>query len=256
MNDPSLQGRPADALPQTWNNAISALSSLSQLAELSTNYTQSWLDKFITADPAMLKLKQTVRLLASLHTINTVLVTGPSGHGKELIARALHWRPSRPFVAVNCASLPDTLLTSLLFGHERGTFTGATESRPGVFEAADDGTVFLDEIGDMPEAQQPVLLRILQEREVTRLGSTTPISLKCRIVAATHSPDKLRHDLYGRLMGAELAITPLTQRTEDIKLICNALNIEPPDPSCAGDVLEMYGVRYLQSLATKKLISL
>src|SRR5919107_172776 len=122
---------------------------------------------------------------------STVLIQGESGTGKELVAKALHDlspRRGRPFIAVNCAALPDTLLESELFGHEKGPFTGAAERRLGRFELADTGTIFLDEIGEIPHATQVKLLRVLEEREVTRVGGVQPIPLDVRIVAATNRP--------------------------------------------------------------------
>ena len=253
--DPSRQGRPA-GMPDTWADAVNNLVSLSAAMSAADSYTDSYLAKFITQDPAMLKIKAAVKAISRLTQISTILITGPSGHGKELLARALHWRPTEPFIAVNCAALPETLLSSTLFGHVRGSFTGADEDRPGVFEAAGLGTVFLDEIGDMPEAQQCALLRVLQEKEFTRVGDPkNTIKLTARIVAATNRPESIRSDLFGRLMAVHFQITPLGERPEDVKLILTSLNL----PANTGiDYLELqtYGVRHLQSLAIRKLIGL
>ena len=253
--DPSRQGRPAD-MPSTWADAVHSLVALSEAMAAADTYTDNYLAKFITADPAMLKIKSAVKAISRLTQISTVLITGPSGHGKELLARALHWRPTEPFVAVNCAALPETLLSSTLFGHVRGSFTGADDDRPGVFEAAGPGTVFLDEIGDMPEAQQCALLRVLQEKEFTRVGDPrNTIKLTARIVAATNRPESIRSDLFGRLMAVHFKITPLIDRPEDIKLILTSLNL-PADTETDFKDLVNYGVRYLQSLAVRKLIGL
>lgn len=253
--DPSRQGRPA-AMPDTWADAVSTLVALSTAMSAADTYTDSYLAKFITQDPAMLRVKAAVKAISRLTQIQTVLITGPSGHGKELLARALHWRPTEPFIAVNCAALPETLLSSTLFGHVRGSFTGADEDRPGVFEAAGLGTVFLDEIGDMPEAQQCALLRVLQEKEFTRVGDPKNIiKLSARVVAATNNPGNIRPDLFGRLMAVHFQITPLHERPEDIKLILTALNL-PADTETDFKDLVNYGVRYLQSLAIRKLIGL
>ncbi|MBM4254565.1 MAG: sigma-54-dependent Fis family transcriptional regulator [Deltaproteobacteria bacterium] len=159
----------------------------------------------------------------------TVLITGESGTGKELIARALHTYSSRfqnPFLAINCAAIPDTLLESELFGYERGAFSGAVEARPGKFELAQGGTLFLDEIGDMPILLQSKLLRVLQERELYRLGARESRHVDVRIIAATNQePEHLiqvgrfREDLYYRLNVVRIALPPLRERGEDIPLL-------------------------------------
>ena len=156
----------------------------------------------------------------------TVLVTGESGTGKELVARAIHFnspRLGKPFLALNCAAIPRELLESELFGHEKGAFTGATERKSGKFEQANGGTLFLDEIGDMPLELQAKLLRVLQEREITRTGGTTPIRVDVRIVAASNQNLKkmvqeraFREDLYYRLNVVPIELPPLRQRREDI----------------------------------------
>src|SRR5262249_24858661 len=156
----------------------------------------------------------------------TVLLEGESGTGKELFARAIHTlssRRDRPFVAINCAAIPDTLLESELFGHERGAFTGAAGRRLGKFELADGGTVFLDEIGELTAATQAKLLRVLQERSFHRVGGTTVIQVDVRIVAASNRPlDKLvaqgafREDLYYRVRVFPIRIPSLRERPEDI----------------------------------------
>jgi two-component system nitrogen regulation response regulator GlnG len=159
----------------------------------------------------------------------TVLITGESGTGKELIARALHTYSSRsqhPFLAINCAAIPDTLLESELFGYERGAFSGAVETRPGKFELAHGGTLFLDEIGDMPILLQSKLLRVLQERELYRLGAREARHVDVRIIAATNQePEHLiqlgrfREDLYYRLNVVRISLPPLRERGEDILLL-------------------------------------
>jgi two-component system nitrogen regulation response regulator GlnG len=156
----------------------------------------------------------------------TVLITGESGTGKELIARAVHFnspRLGKPFIALNCAAIPRELLESELFGHEKGSFTGATERKAGKFEQANGGTLFLDEIGDMPLELQAKLLRVLQEREVTRTGGSSTIQVDVRIVAATNQELKekvqskeFREDLYYRLNVVPLELPPLRDRREDI----------------------------------------
>ena len=155
-----------------------------------------------------------------------VLITGETGTGKELIARHLHAlspRSSGPFLAVNCGSFSESLVESELFGHERGSFTGANATRAGWFEAAQRGTLFLDEIGDLPFPMQVKLLRVLQERQVVRLGSRSPIPIDVRVVAATNvnleeevAAGRFREDLYYRLQVATLHVPPLRERTGDI----------------------------------------
>ena len=156
----------------------------------------------------------------------TVLIEGETGSGKELVARAIHRASSRrdgPFVAVNCAGLTDTLLSAELFGHTRGAFTGASSERPGLFEAASGGTIFLDEIGDVSLAMQRVLLRVLQEREVTRVGENRPRKIDVRVLAATHRDiqamaerGEFRQDLLYRIRIVRLSVPPLRERVEDI----------------------------------------
>jgi len=156
----------------------------------------------------------------------TVLITGESGTGKELVARTLHVaspRKNRRFVAVSCAAIPESLLESELFGYERGAFTGATKSKPGKFELADGGTLFLDEIGDLPLALQVKLLRVLQEKEVERLGSTLPRKVDVRIIAATNQDlrekvkeGSFREDLFYRINTINIHIPPLRERKKDI----------------------------------------
>jgi sigma-54-specific transcriptional regulator len=169
-------------------------------------------------------------LLDKIHLIGAstanVLVTGETGTGKELIARHLHNlspRADGPFVAVNCGAFSESLVESELFGHERGSFTGATVARAGWFEAARGGTLFLDEIGDLPVSMQVKLLRVLQERQVVRLGSRSPVSIDVRVVAATNvnledavAAGRFREDLYYRLQVATLHILPLRERPGDI----------------------------------------
>lgn len=157
----------------------------------------------------------------------TVLITGESGTGKEMIAKAIHKQSSRnkkPFIAISCAALPETLLESELFGHEKGAFTGADNMKQGRFELADGGTLFLDEIGEIPPLIQVKLLRVLQEREFERLGGTKPISVDVRLIAATNrnlqqavEENTFRQDLLYRLQVIEIELPPLRERIEDIE---------------------------------------
>jgi len=175
----------------------------------------------------MLEVLSLVRRVAPSEA--TVLIRGESGTGKELIAKAIHFASSRasgPLVKVNCAALPETLLESELFGHEKGAFTGALTSRQGRFELADGGTIFLDEIGDLPLHLQAKLLRVLQEREYERVGSSRPINVNVRILAASHRPleallkaGQLREDLYYRLNVVPIFLPPLRERRSDLSLL-------------------------------------
>jgi transcriptional regulator with PAS, ATPase and Fis domain len=162
-------------------------------------------------------------------TDSTVLITGESGTGKELIAAGIYehsLRKGKPFVAINCVAIPEGLLESELFGHEKGSFTGATHQKKGKFEMADGGTVFLDEIGDMPMATQAKLLRALQEKEFERVGGTAPIRVDVRFIAATNKnllqmiqEGRFREDLYFRLNVFSILVPPLRERREDISAL-------------------------------------
>ncbi len=182
-------------------------------------------DELVGASPALLEVFKTVGRVAASPA--TVLVTGESGTGKELVARALHRAGDRaggPFVAVNCAAIPEDLLESELFGHERGAFTGAVARKVGRFERAHGGTLFLDEIGDMSLVLQAKILRALQEREIERLGGEERIPLDVRVVAATHrdlaaliDAAEFREDLYYRLAVVRLHLPPLRERPGDLR---------------------------------------
>jgi len=174
-------------------------------------------------DPRSCELLQQVERIARSDA--TTLIIGETGTGKELIARHIHAQSGRrgPFVAVNCGAFSETLIDAELFGHEAGAFTGATQARSGWFEAANEGTLFLDEIGDLSMALQVKLLRVLQERQVVRLGARQPIPLNVRLVAATNvdlhkaiAAERFRSDLYYRLGVATVRLPPLSERSGDI----------------------------------------
>jgi len=183
----------------------------------------------------------------------TVLIEGESGTGKELLARAIHRLSARkdgPLIPVNAAAIPEGLLESELFGHERGAFTGAIRSRPGRFELAQGGTLFLDEIGDMPLGMQVKILRALQEREIERVGGIKPIDVDVRIIAATHqkleamvAEGKFRQDLFYRLQGVRLRLPPLRERIDDLPLLLTHLleraaqRLSRPRPAVAPEAM-------------------
>jgi DNA-binding NtrC family response regulator len=182
------------------------------------------LDHLIAVSPQMKEVLALTRRAARGRS--TVLISGESGTGKEVIAKAIHYysdRVGKPHLAVNCKAFAPGVLESELFGHEKGAFTGALQTRPGVFERADGGTLFLDEIGDIDASFQAKLLRVLQEREVLRVGGETPIPVDVRVVAATNldlqaevQAGRFREDLYFRLAVIPISLAPLRERTEDI----------------------------------------
>jgi DNA-binding NtrC family response regulator len=186
-------------------------------------------ENIVGSTPAMLAVYKTVARLVDNKA--TVLIQGESGTGKELIARAIHFngpRAERPFVAVECASLAESLLESELFGHVRGAFTGAVETKKGLFEIADGGTIFLDEIAEISPGLQAKLLRVLQEHEIRRVGGTQPIALDVRVIAATNKDvealvkvERFREDLFYRLNVVTLHLPPLRERQEDIPLLAS-----------------------------------
>ncbi|NWL80149.1 Fis family transcriptional regulator [Pseudomonas taiwanensis] len=188
------------------------------------------LTKSVRATVLVFKDPRSQELLSRIERVApseaNALIIGETGTGKELVARHIHHlsrRSKEPFVAVNCGAFPETLVESELFGHEKGAFTGATANKAGWFEAANGGTLFLDEIGDLPLAMQVKLLRVLQEREVVRLGSRTPVPINVRVIAATNVnladavvAGHFREDLFYRLHVATLRLPPLRERPGDI----------------------------------------
>lgn len=181
----------------------------------------------LTRAPIMEAVLRSAQLIAQTHA--SVLITGESGTGKELVARAIHQaspRAQQPFISINCAALPETLVESLVFGHRKGAFTGADKAQQGLFAAAQHGTVFLDEIGELPLALQPKLLRFLESGEILPLGESHAQRLNVRVLAATHcdlgqlvQEGKFRADLYYRLNIVPVELPPLRERREDIALL-------------------------------------
>ncbi len=188
---------------------------------------EDWASEIITRNPAMKETLQQARMVAA--TDARVLISGESGTGKELLAKAIHrasGRKDKPFVAINCGAMAEDLLESELFGHEKGAFTGATRSHEGLFQAAEGGTLMLDEIGDMPMRLQVKLLRVLQENQVRRVGSTAARAIDVRVISATHrdlqtllTEGNFREDLFYRLNVVNITLPSLDQRREDIPLL-------------------------------------
>jgi two-component system response regulator AtoC len=184
-------------------------------------------NSIIGSSPAILNIFQLIE--KAISTNITVTITGETGTGKEVVAKAIHYnsvRKNKPFVAVNVSAIPSELIESELFGHEKGSFTGADARRIGKFEQASGGTLFLDEIGEMDIAFQAKLLRVLQEKEIIRVGSNTPVKVDCRIIVATHrnlqselKSGKFREDLYYRLFGLPIELPPLRERGKDILIL-------------------------------------
>ena len=207
--------------------------------------------RIIGEDPKLRQVSQQLHRAAA--TDATVLLEGESGTGKELFARALHALSPRndgPFVAINCAAIPETLLETELFGHEKGAFTGAAARKPGRFELAHRGTLFLDEIGDLPLALQAKILRALEEKQFERVGGTQSLHVDVRVVAATNRQLKqrvaerqFREDLYFRLSVFPIQIPPLRERADDILILarhfvekfCRDLNKKAADARAGGD---------------------
>jgi len=191
----------------------------------------SMFEEIIGSSPALQRVLAQVAKVAT--TDSTVLILGETGTGKELVARAIHKRSrraSRAFIRVNCAAIPTSLIASELFGHEKGAFTGALQRRLGRFEAADGGTIFLDEIGELPPETQIALLRVLQEREIERLGSSHPIGVDVRVLAATNGDlesavarGAFRQDLFYRLNVFPIRIPSLRERVVDIPVLAEYL---------------------------------
>lgn len=220
-------GRVASMLVFFESRTMSALSHAHVPAEAPPPMIREQLGELIGCSPAMQQLFDMISLVADSSA--TVLVQGESGTGKELVAQTIHQlsrRREMPFVVIDCGSLPETLLESELFGHVKGAFTGAVAHKPGLFEEANGGTIFLDEIADTTATFQAKLLRVLQEGEIRRLGSNRPIQVNARVISATNKDltelvkqRRFRQDLYYRLAVLPLLVPPLRDRREDIALL-------------------------------------
>ncbi len=218
--------KPVDAahMRHVLGNAAERLTSRRTMAEMRRILqNEGWYDEMVGESPPMLELKRLIEQVAP--SAASVMITGESGTGKELVARMLHrWSPraARSFIPINCAAIPETLLESELFGHEKGAFTGAVATRQGAFELADGGTLFLDEIAEMPTILQAKLLRALEERAIRRVGGSSEITVDVRVIAATNRDleearrtGALREDLYYRLDVFHLMLPPLRDRGDD-----------------------------------------
>ncbi len=208
------------------DNALSS-SHTTSIKSVDTKERIYKLDDMVASSPAMLKIFQLIQQVAA--SPSSVLITGESGTGKELVAKAVHNlsdRREQPFVVVNCGGIPENLLESELFGHKKGAFTGADRDKVGLFTIANKGTIFLDEIGELPLTLQVKLLRVVQQRSFTPIGATQPVDVDCRIIAATNRnlekevmDGNFREDLFYRLNVIHIRMPPLRERKEDIPLL-------------------------------------
>ncbi len=216
---------------------------LVEKAKVYFNRDASSEDDFVVADPATQQLKVMAQKVAESDA--SILISGESGTGKEVLARFIHYQSNRakqPFVAINCAAIPEGMLEAMLFGYEKGAFTGAAKAMPGKFEQAQSGTIFLDEIGEMKPELQAKLLRVVQEKEVERIGSTKLIQLDVRVLSASNiemkkaiSAGEFREDLFYRLNVFPMRLPPLRERPRDIAAIaerllhrhCGSARVEP-----------------------------
>jgi len=220
--------------PRNPQERIIFLYDVTEVHNLKQQLERTSFSAMIGNDKKMLELYQSIKEVAQGDW--TVLIEGETGVGKELVARSIHSASQRnrgPFIAVNCAGLTESLITSQLFGHRKGAFTGAVADQAGVFEASNGGTLFLDEIGDIPLNTQTALLRVLQEREITRIGDTTPRKIDVRVIVATHrdlnvqvNQGLFRADLLYRIRVARLNVPPLRERKADIPLLANSFLAE------------------------------
>jgi DNA-binding NtrC family response regulator len=268
-NETELEPRPSEAIESIDEPPMPerALAKSAEPAPVDS------LPGMIGAARSLQPIYRAARLVARRDT--TVLITGPTGSGKEMVARAIHdlsSRANRNFVVVNCAAIPESLLESELFGYTRGAFTGATQSYGGRIQAAQGGTLFLDEIGEMPLNLQPKLLRFLERKEVQRLGSSDPLRVDARIVAATnvHLPtlvaqNRFRADLYFRLATFPMELPSLAERHEDLvplaEYFLEKMSPQPPAPRLSRDAIRLLhahswagNVRELQNVMERAMI--
>jgi DNA-binding NtrC family response regulator len=219
---------PADEFKMCVQRALTYNAAVSESAYLRKQLKKKYqFSQIVGTAPSMQRVFKMIERVAD--TESTILILGESGTGKELVARALHFNSRRqmaPFIPINCTALPENLLESELFGHRRGAFTGAINDKKGLFQEADGGTIFLDEVGSMPPLLQSRLLRVLQEREVRRVGDNTPVSVNVRVLAATNEPlekrikeGTFREDLYYRLNVIPIPLPSLRERKDDIPLL-------------------------------------
>jgi two-component system, NtrC family, response regulator HydG len=265
----------SDQLAMAIDRAFRQKSLSDENRQLKEQLRRASLHELVGNSPAILEVDEVIRRVAE--TDANVLITGESGTGKELVAKAIHARSLRkagPFIPVDCAALPENLLESELFGYEKGAFTGATTGRQGLFEAANRGTIFLDEIGEIPITMQVKLLRALQERQIRRLGSNTFSKIDVRVLSATNrnlqksvAEKMFREDLYFRLNVIHIHVPPLRERTGDIPLLSSHFlnifsashrkKIQSISPE-AMEVLEQYrwpgNVRELQNVIERAVV--
>jgi DNA-binding NtrC family response regulator len=237
-----------DQLELSIDRTLHYRTLLTENRRLKNALSQQW--SYIGATPAMQQIRDLVRKVAESRS--TVLIAGESGTGKELIARSIHFQSPRqngPFVKINCAAMPEGLIESELFGHEKGAFTGALRTKAGKFELASGGTLLLDEIGEMPVAMQAKLLRVLQEQEINKVGGDAPVEIDVRIVATTNrrieeeiTKGLFREDLFYRLNVFNIHLPPLRERPDDIEALAehfvgkfnaeNGFGVEGFEPGC------------------------
>ena len=234
------KGEPVERVVQEIRSALERRRLRAEVSALTRHLDRD--TPLAGSSAAMLRLREQIARVAPVPS--TVLIVGESGTGKELVARDLHRlgpQPGAPFLAINCAAIPEQLVESELFGHERGAFTGASVTRKGAFESAERGTIFLDEIGELPLPAQAKLLRVLEERRVTRLGGTRSLPIEARVVAATHRDleaevraGRFREDLYYRVNVHSIRVPPLRDRRSDVPEIAERF---------AASICERFGIR-------------